>query len=109
MLKGESRLNEDLYLVDGTFEVFRCFAATPRHTNHEGQEMGAVRGLLQTMVSSLKREGMGYMAVAFDPIGTRVRPDDRSDDGLLRSQFPLAAEALQVVRHHRVAHETLPG
>jgi hypothetical protein len=22
MLKGESRLNEDLYLVDGTFEVF---------------------------------------------------------------------------------------
>jgi hypothetical protein len=28
---------------------------------------------------------------------------------LLRSQFPLAAEALQVVRHHRVAHETLPG
>lgn len=30
-------------LVDGTFEIFRCFHAAPQVTSRVGQEVGAVR------------------------------------------------------------------
>lgn len=45
-----------LYLVDGTYKLSRCIKATPSHTNIQGREMGAIRGLLQTLVSLLKTD-----------------------------------------------------
>jgi 5'-3' exonuclease len=86
-----------LYLVDGTFEIFRCFKATPRASNQSGQEVGAIRGLLQTMVSLLKTDDLTHIAVAFDQIVSRVDPSDKSEDALLRSQFALAADAMRAL------------
>ena len=35
----------NVHLVDGTFELFRCFHGAPRATSADGAEVGAVRGL----------------------------------------------------------------
>ena len=29
----------NVHLVDGTFELFRCFHGAPRHTNTQGEEV----------------------------------------------------------------------
>ena len=57
-----------VHLVDGTFELFRCFHGAPRHTV-DGREVGAVRGLLHTLLSLLKGDDVTHVAVAFDAIG----------------------------------------
>ena len=36
----------DVHLVDGTYELFRHFFAVPSATDKNGQEIGAVRGVL---------------------------------------------------------------
>ena len=46
-------------------EVFRCFHATPR-AQVGGQEVGATRGVLHTLVSLLRQEGVSHVAVALD-------------------------------------------
>ena len=35
----------DIYLIDGTYELFRYFYAVPSSKNASGQEIGAVRGV----------------------------------------------------------------
>jgi 5'-3' exonuclease len=81
-----------LYLVDGTFEVFRCFRATPRGRNPGGQEVGATRGFFHTLASLLRAPDLSHVAIAFDSVVSRVDRRDDSDGALLRSQFPLAAD-----------------
>ena len=53
-----------VHLVDGTFELFRCFHGAPRHVNATGEEVGAVRGLLHTLLSLLKADDSSHVAVA---------------------------------------------
>ena len=36
----------DVYLIDGTYELFRHFFAVPSAKDAKGQEIGAVRGVL---------------------------------------------------------------
>ncbi len=36
----------DVYLLDGTYELFRHFYALPSHVNDRGEEVGATRGVL---------------------------------------------------------------
>ena len=36
----------DIYLIDGTYELFRYFYAVPSSKDTGGQEIGAVRGVL---------------------------------------------------------------
>ncbi|MEM7362788.1 MAG: 5'-3' exonuclease H3TH domain-containing protein [Pseudomonadota bacterium] len=86
-----------LYLVDGTYELFRCFKATPLHTNAEGREVGAIRGLLQTLVSLLKTDDLSHVAVAFDAMVSRTARSDRSESAMLRSQYPLALDAVRAL------------
>ena len=92
------------HLVDGTFELFRCFHGSPRHTNADGEEVGAIRGLLHTLLSLLKGARTRiddpdpvYVAVAFDPLpATRGPPSD--DPGtLIRRQSALALEAVRAL------------
>ena len=96
-----------VHLVDGTFELFRCFHGAPRHTNADGEEVGAVRGLLHTLLSLLKGAGAlpsgrdngdrAYVAVAFDPLPA-VRGPSTSDPGtLIRRQSALALDAVRAL------------
>lgn len=84
-----------VHLVDGTFELFRCFHGAPRACNREGREVGAVRGLLHTLLSLLKADDVTHVALAFDQLPSpRGNPGD--DPGaLVRSQAGLAMEAVR--------------
>ncbi len=93
-----------VHLVDGTFELFRCFHGAPRHTNAVGEEVGAVRGLLHTLLSLLKGlkariddAAPAYVAVAFDPLPA-ARGGPATDPGtLIRRQSALALDAVRAL------------
>ena len=67
-----------LYLVDGTYELFRAYYADFR--NHRGADQpratnGAVRGLMQSLLALLRREQVDHVAVAFDHVIESFRND----------------------------------
>ena len=86
-----------VHLVDGTFELFRCFHGAPRHTNAQGEEVGAVRGLLHTLLSLLKGDDVSHVAVAFDALPAARGPMSDEPGLLIRRQAPLALEAVRAL------------
>jgi 5'-3' exonuclease len=57
----------DVYLVDGTYELFRHFYAVPSALDAEGREVGAVRGVVGSILGMLNR-GATHVAVATDHV-----------------------------------------
>ncbi|MDE0039595.1 MAG: flap endonuclease [Gammaproteobacteria bacterium] len=93
-----------VHLVDGTFELFRCFHGAPRHTNAGGVEVGAVRGLLHTLLSLLKSLKArvddvtpAYVAVAFDPLPAARGGSSTQPGTLIRRQSALALDAVRAL------------
>lgn len=89
-----------LHLVDGTFELFRCWFGAPKARSAEGLEVGAVRGLLRTMLGLLKEPETTHVGIAFDRVIESFRNElfagYKTGDGIepdLLSQFPLAEQA----------------
>lgn len=57
-----------VHLVDGTYELFRAhFGAFPA-ASRDGRSVGAVRGLLQTLILLLRQDDVTHVAVAFDHV-----------------------------------------
>ncbi len=91
----------DVHLVDGTYELFRSFfAKVPGHRDPQGVEVGAVRGVVTSMVMMLE-EGATHVGVATDHVIESFRnelwegyKDGSGIDPELKSQFPLLEEAL---------------
>ena len=90
----------DVHLVDGTYELFRHFFAVPSATDKNGQEIGAVRGVL-TSVLSMIESGATHIGVATDHVVESFRnelyPGYKTSEGVppeLLSQFPILEEAL---------------
>src|ERR1700722_3141975 len=73
----------DVYLIDGTYELFRHFFAVPAAADVNGQEVGAVRGVL-TSVLSMVESGATHIGVATDHV-VESFPDTRSVKALLRN------------------------
>ena len=47
-----------VHLIDGTYELFRYhFAPGGGHITASGQEVGATRGVLRSMLSMVRNEG----------------------------------------------------
>ena len=44
----------DVHLIDGTYELFRHFFAVPTATDTNDQEIGAVRGVLNSVLSMIE-------------------------------------------------------
>src|SRR5271169_2021411 len=93
----------DLYLVDGTYELFRYFFAVPSAKDASGQEIGAVRGVLGSVLSMIEA-GTTHLGVATDHVVESFRndlyPGYKTSDGVqpeLLSQFPILEEALQAM------------
>lgn len=93
----------DVYLVDGTYELFRHFFAVPGATNAAGEEIGAVRGVLTSVLTMLE-QGATHIAVATDHVIESFRNDlypyYKTGAGIeheLISQFPILEEALQAM------------
>jgi len=90
----------DVHLVDGTYELFRHFYAVPSALDGKGQEIGAVRGVLTSVLSMIER-GATHLGVATDHIVESFRndlyPGYKTSEGVpqeLLAQFPVLEEAL---------------
>src|SRR6476659_2483912 len=93
----------DVYLIDGTYELFRHFFAVPSAKDSSGQEIGAVRGVLASVLSMLEK-GATHLGVATDHVVESFRndlyPGYKTSEGVapeLLSQFPILEEALEAM------------
>jgi 5'-3' exonuclease len=93
----------DVYLIDGTYELFRHFFAVPAAADVDGQEVGAVRGVLNSVLSMIER-GATHIGVATDRVIESFRNDlysgYKTSEGIppaLHTQFPILEEALEAM------------
>lgn len=56
----------DVHLIDGTYELFRAFYGAPSARGPAGNEVGAARGLMRSLVSLLNEPTTTHVAIAFD-------------------------------------------
>lgn len=89
-----------VFLIDGTFELYRAHFSSPEATNREGLEVGATKGFLRSMWSLLKDGEVTHLACAFDHVIESFRNElfdgYKTGEGIepeLWSQFPLVEEA----------------
>ncbi len=90
-----------VHLVDGTYELFRAFYGVPPAHDAAGRPVGAVRGLLSTLVSLLRERDVSHVAVAFDTVIESFRNQMfdgyKTGEGIeadLLAQFELAERAI---------------
>ncbi len=88
-----------VHLVDGTYELFRSFFGAPKAQVGD-REIGATRGILRSLLSLLREDGVSHVAIAFDHVIESFRNDlfdgYKTGAGIpddLLSQFPLAERA----------------
>ena len=104
-----------VHLVDGTYELFRAhFGAFPA-MSPDGRSVGAVRGLLQTLLSLLRQDDVTHVAVAFDHVIESFRNQlfdgyktgEGTSEELLAQFDPaeIATEALGIVTWPMVEYE----
>lgn len=89
-----------VHLVDGTYELFRAYFAVPSQRTANGGEIGATRGLIQTLLALLEKAEVTHIACAFDHViesfRNRLFEGYKTGVGLpdeLTSQFTLAEQA----------------
>jgi 5'-3' exonuclease len=95
----------ELHLVDATYELFRAYYS-PRPTTlaPDGRDVGAVTGLLFTLLTLLRDEGATHVACATDHVIRSFRNDlyggYKTEAGVPRellAQFPLAERAMEAL------------
>ena len=93
----------DVHLIDGTYELFRHYYAVPSARDSDGREVGAVRGVLGSLLGMMT-VGSTHIGVATDHViesfrnqlwsgyktGEGIEPD-------LFAQFPLLEEMLSAL------------
>jgi 5'-3' exonuclease len=91
----------DVHLVDGTYELFRHFFAVPSSLDANGKEVGAVRGVLMSVLGLIEG-GATHVGVATDHVVESFRndlyPRYKTSEGVpepLLAQFPVLEEALE--------------
>jgi 5'-3' exonuclease len=57
----------DIYLIDGTYELFRHYYAVPSARDVDGHEVGALRGVVGSVLGMINR-GVTHVAVATDHV-----------------------------------------
>jgi len=90
----------DVYLVDGTYELFRHYYALPSARDKDGREVAAVRGVLSSVLGMI-RGGATHIAVATDHVIESFRnelwPGYKTSEGVepdLLAQFPILESVL---------------
>jgi 5'-3' exonuclease len=90
----------EIYLVDGTYELFRHYYALPSARDSEGREVAAVRGVLASVLGMIKG-GATHIAVATDHVIESFRnqlwPGYKTSEGVepdLLAQFQLLEDVL---------------
>lgn len=92
-----------MFLVDGTYELFRHYFGVPPHRTAEGAEVGATRGVLGSVLGMME-EGATHIGVATDHViesfRNRMWPGYKSSAGVpaeLLGQFGLLEVALEAM------------
>jgi 5'-3' exonuclease len=90
----------EIYLIDGTYELFRHYYALPSARDAEGREIAAVRGVVAS-IGGLLKSGVTHVGVATDHVIESFRnalwPGYKTGAGIapdLLSQFTLLEEAM---------------
>ena len=93
-----------LYLLDGTYELFRAYFGAPPRQAPDGREVGAVATLTGSILGLLSEPGVTHVAAAFDSIiesfRNEVFPAHKTGEGIdsaLLDQFPLAERAMKAI------------
>jgi 5'-3' exonuclease len=89
-----------VHLIDGTYELFRHYYALPPARDEYGREVAAVRGVLRSVLQTVK-DGATHVAIATDHVIESFRndlwPGYKTGDGIepnLLAQFHLLEEVL---------------
>ena len=93
-----------LYLVDGTYELFRAHFGAPARDAPDGRPIGAAAGLIQSLLMLLREEEPDFIACAFDHVVESFRNDlfagYKTGEGVpegLFAQFGLAERAARAL------------
>ena len=93
-----------IHLIDGTYELFRHFFAVPSARDAEGREVGAVRGVVASILGMINRGRATHVGVATDHViesfRNRMWPGYKTGAGIdpdLLSQFGLLEEAVSAL------------
>ncbi|MBP9948103.1 MAG: flap endonuclease, partial [Vicinamibacteria bacterium] len=88
-----------VHLVDGTYELYRAYFGAPK-AEASGREVGATRGILRSLLSLVREDGVSHVAVAFDHVIESFRNQlfagYKTGEGVpedLMAQFALAERA----------------
>ena len=57
-----------LYLIDGTYELFRAHFGVPSRTAPDGREVGATYGILASTLALLTEPEVTHIAASFDSV-----------------------------------------
>jgi 5'-3' exonuclease len=95
----------NLHFVDATYELFRAhYAPRPGAFARDGREVGAVVGLLYSLLGLLRDEGATHVGCATDHVIRSFRNDlyagYKTEAGVppeLLAQFPLAERAMEAL------------
>jgi 5'-3' exonuclease len=108
-----------LHLLDATYELFRAHFGRPAHAGADGQPVAATLGLVESVLSLLREDGVTHLGCATDHVIRSWRneryPGYKTEAGMppeLLAQFPLAEEALEalgVVVWPMIEHEADDG
>ena len=93
----------NVFLLDGTYELFRHFYAVPSVTSTDGHEVGAVRGVVGSVLSMFE-ESVTHLGVATDHVVESFRnalwdgyKTDEGIDPALFQQFRRGARPASTV------------
>lgn len=93
----------NVYLIDGTYELFRHYFALPLRHDAKGKEVGALLGVLGSIISMI-RDGATHLGVATDHVVESFRNDlyeaYKTGEGIdpdLWQQFHPLEEALRAL------------
>jgi len=93
----------NVFLIDGTYELFRHFYAVPSATDVDGLEVGAVRGVVGSILAMLE-DGVTHLGVATDHVIESFRNElwsgYKTGDGtdpVLFAQFHVLEEVLKAL------------
>ena len=91
----------EVYLVDGTYELFRAYFALPPLESPTGEPVGAVHGLIQSLLRLMRENGVTHIGCAFDSVIPSFRnelfPGYKTGEGTppeLLAQFETAERAV---------------
>ena len=93
-----------VHVIDGTYELYRAYFSSPPIQAPDGRPVGAVKGLIRSMLSLLRQGGVTHVACAFDHVIDSFRNEmfDGYKDGReipedLWAQFGLAEQAVEAL------------